>query len=632
MSQKIAILDAGAQYGKVIDRRVRELQVESVILPMNTPASQLSEYSAVIISGGPESVYDASAPEYDPGILKLKVPVLGICYGMQLMVHALGGKVEKKDIREDGPSTVTVETHSVLFTGMESVQKVLLTHGDTVDQLPEGFRAIATSADGLMAAIENVDRKLYGVQFHPEVDLTEHGQDIFKHFLFEISGLKGDFTLADRMETAIAYLKKTVGEKQVLVLVSGGVDSTVTAALLAKALPPERIFALHIDSGFMRQDESKKVEQALAQLGLNLRVIDASQTFFNATTIIDGQPTIPLKQTLKPEEKRKIIGDTFIKVAEQAIADWNLNPDNVVLAQGTLRPDLIESASQLASGKAHTIKTHHNDTGLVRQLRAAGKVVEPLQDYHKDEVRVLGKQLGLADELVWRQPFPGPGLAIRILCADEPFQTPDFAELQTKLETLVADPAVGGAGPGYMAHLLPVRTVGVQGDGRTFSYLCALSSQKSEAQPDWHKLQELARMIPKKLHQVNRVVYVFGEPVTKHPTQITPTKLTPDVIDQLRAADEAVNQTLLKYDLIRTLSQVPVTLFPVTFGQQGKRSVGIRTFITNDFMTGVPALPGQEIPEAAVAEMVEQVLKTTPNIARVVYDLTSKPPGTTEWE
>jgi GMP synthase (glutamine-hydrolysing) len=262
---------------------------------------------------------------------------------------------------------------------------------------------------------------------------------------------------------------------------------------------------------------------------------------------------------------------------------------------------------------------------LVRQLRAAGKVIEPLQDYHKDEVRELGKQLGLADELVWRQPFPGPGLAIRILCADEPFQTDDFAELQTKLEGLVEN-------TGYAAHLLPVRTVGVQGDGRTFSYLCGLSSLQTEAQPNWQKLQELARMIPKKLHQVNRVVYIFGEPVTEHPTQITPTKLVQEVIDQMRAADEAVNQTLLKFDLIRSLSQVPVTLFPVNFGQEGKRSVGIRTFITNDFMTGVPALPGQEIPEQAVTEMVEQILQTTSNVARVVYDLTSKPPGTTEWE
>lgn len=625
MSQKVAILDAGAQYGKVIDRRVRELQVESVILPMSTKAEQLAEYQAVIISGGPESVYSESAPSYDPALLELKIPVLGICYGMQLMVHALGGKVEKKAIREDGPSTVTLVPDSKLFAGLDMVQKVLLTHGDTVDQLPVGFRAIAHSADGLLAAIENTDKQLYGVQFHPEVDLTEQGQAMFKHFLFEIAGLQPSFTLADRMETAIEYIKKSVGKKQVLVLVSGGVDSTVTAALLAKALPPEQIFALHIDSGFMRQDESKKVEQALAQLGLNLRVVDAAQAFFTGSTNIDDIQTLPLNQTISPEEKRKIIGDTFMKVAEQAVADWQLDPSNVVLAQGTLRPDLIESASQLASGKAHTIKTHHNDTGLVRQLRSEGKVIEPLQDYHKDEVRVLGKQLGLADELVWRQPFPGPGLAIRILCADQPFQTEDFAELQTQLTTLVTDSS-------FNAHLLPVRTVGVQGDGRTFSYLCGLSSKTSQTQPNWVELQDLARMIPKKLHQVNRVVYVFGEPITEQPTQITPTLLTPDVIDQLRVADEVVNQVLLKFDLIRTLSQVPVTLFPVTFGQDGKRSVGIRTFITNDFMTGVPALPGQEIPLAAVAEMVEQIQTKTPNLARVVYDLTSKPPGTTEWE
>jgi GMP synthase (glutamine-hydrolysing) len=622
MNQKVVILDAGAQYGKVIDRRVRELQVESVILPMATPARELTEYQAIIISGGPESVYDDNAPSYDPALLDLHIPILGICYGMQLMVHALGGVVEKKAIREDGPSTITIQPSSALFAGMEPLQKVLLTHGDTVDQVAPGFTVTATSEDGLIAGIEHLDKKMYGVQFHPEVDLTQEGQTIFKHFLYDIAGFKGDFTLSDRMETAIAYIQQTVGDKQVLVLVSGGVDSTVTAALLAKALPAERIFALHVDSGFMRHQESHKVEQALAQLGLNLRVVDASQTFYQATTMIDGRQTLPLNQTTNPEEKRKIIGDTFIKVAEQAVADWQLNPDQVVLAQGTLRPDLIESASQLASGKAHTIKTHHNDTGLVRQLRAAGKVIEPLQDYHKDEVRELGKKLGLSDELVWRQPFPGPGLAIRILCAEEPYVTPDYQTVQDQLDELVIN-----SDSGLSAHLLPVRTVGVQGDGRTFSYLCGLSGTA-----DWPKLHQLARQIPKRVHQVNRVVYVWGDAITQPPTQITPTTLTPEVIEQLRQADEIVNQVLLKYDLIRVLSQVPVISFPVTFGQSGQRAIGIRTFITNDFMTGVPALPGQEIQEDIIREMVERVLAEVSGISRVVYDLTSKPPGTTEWE
>lgn len=620
MINKVAILDAGAQYGKVIDRRVRELNVDTEILPMDTPASQLADYRAIIISGGPESVYDTNAPKYDPQLLTLGIPMLGICYGMQLMVHALGGVVEKKSIREDGPSSINLQPESQFFEGLATPQPVLLTHGDTVEQVAPGFLITAHSSDGLIAAIENVDKKMYGVQFHPEVDLTTNGQAMFKHFLYEIAGFTGDFTLADRMETAISYIQETVGDKQVLVLVSGGVDSTVTAALLVKALPADRIFALHVDSGFMRQDESTGVAAALKQLGLNLRVVDAAEIFYHATTIINDQEVGPLNQVTDPEEKRKIIGDTYIKVAEQAIADWQLNPDNVVLAQGTLRPDLIESASSLASSKAHTIKTHHNDTGLVRQLRQAGKVIEPLQDYHKDEVRMLGQQLGLADELVWRQPFPGPGLAIRILCADQPYRTAEFDQAEAALQTLVANTDIS-------AHLVPVRTVGVQGDGRTFSYLCALSGPAR-----WETLFDLAKQIPKKIHQVNRVVYVFGESIDQQVTDITPTHLTPDVIDQLRIADQIVNTSLYENDLIKTLSQVPVISFPCGFGEAGKRSIGIRTFITNDFMTGVPAIPGKQLPELVLQAMVKAIATTVPGIARVAYDLTSKPPGTTEWE
>lgn len=620
MINKVAILDAGAQYGKVIDRRVRELNVDTEILPMDTPANQLADYQAIIISGGPESVYDANAPKYDPELLTLNIPMLGICYGMQLMVHALGGTVEKKSIREDGPSSITIKPGSKFFEGLDATQPVLLTHGDTVEQVAPGFIVTAHSADGLIAAIENVGKKMYGVQFHPEVDLTTNGQAMFKHFLYDIAGFTGDFTLADRMETAISYIQKSVGDKKVLVLVSGGVDSTVTAALLAKALPAERIFALHVDSGFMRQDESVGVAEALKHLGLNLKVVNAAETFFQATTMINDREVGPLNQVTDPEEKRKIIGDTYIKVAEQAIADLQLNPDEVVLAQGTLRPDLIESASSLASNKAHTIKTHHNDTGLVRQLRQAGKVIEPLQDYHKDEVRMLGQQLGLSDELVWRQPFPGPGLAIRILCADEPYHTADFDQAEQALQNLVTD-------TGISAHLVPVRTVGVQGDGRTFSYLCALSGTA-----DWEVLFDLAKQIPKKVHQVNRVVYVFGEPIKEKITDITPTHLTPDVIDQLREANQIVNTFLYEHDLIKALSQVPVISFPCGFGEAGKRSIGIRTFVTNDFMTGVPAVPGQQMPEAVLEAMVEEISRKVPGIARVAYDLTSKPPGTTEWE
>lgn len=614
----VAILDAGAQYGKVIDRRVRELSIESVLLPFDTPAADLKKYRAIILSGGPESVYSPNAPKFDKAIFELGIPLLGICYGMQLVNSVFGGTVKRKDRREDGECVITVQSDSHLFQNLETDQQVLMSHGDTVDQVAEGFTVTADS-DGLIAAIENSDKQIFGVQFHPEVDLSKNGKQVLANFLLKIAQVPADFSVTDRKVDAVQRLQAQVGERQVLVLVSGGVDSAVCAALLRQALKPEQIIALHIDHGFMRQDESLKVVAALRDIGLDVISVDASQTFAQATTKINGVETLPLSQVTSPEEKRKIIGDTFVKVTEQELAKLDLDLERVFLVQGTLRPDLIESASKLASSKADTIKTHHNDTQLIRELRDRGRVIEPLSEYHKDEVRELGAQLGLPTELVWRQPFPGPGLAIRVLCADQPYLTDTYQNTQQKLQEFV--------GSELTASLLPVRTVGVQGDGRTYSYLAGLSGDAN-----WPQLFELARQIPRHIHEVNRVVYIFGEQLKTVPPTITPTYLQRDVLDQLRAADEIVNKLLLKYDLIRTLSQVPVVLFPVDFGEDGKRSIGIRTFITNDFMTGVPALPGDVMPLAALTEMVEQILANDQSIARVVYDLTSKPPGTTEWE
>jgi len=611
---KIAILDAGAQYGKVIDRKVRELQVESEIVPMAIPAEELKNYKAIIISGGPESVYGEDAPSYDRDIFSLGIPVLGICYGLQLINFVMGGKVEKKDIREDGQQDITVDTDSLLFKGLSNKQTVLLSHGDSVDErsIAPDFKGIAYSG-GLVAGIAHKEKKLYGVQFHPEVDLTTNGKKILANFLFEIAELPATYTMEDRIEKAVSYIRETVGEKKVLVLVSGGVDSTVCAALLHKALGKDRVVALHIDNGFMRKDESLKVKNALEKIGIDLHVVDASEDFYNGKTTVHGKEIGPLKETIHPEEKRNIIGDMFMRVAEKALQEFELQ--ETFLVQGTLRPDLIESASALASGKADTIKTHHNDTGLVRELREKGRVIEPLQDYHKDEVRELGRRLGLPAEIVGRQPFPGPGLAVRIICAEKPYvtslQNKDLQEFNTSK---------------IHATLLPIQTVGVQGDGRSYSHLVGLSGKK-----DWDELFKIAKEIPKRMHQVNRVVYVFGDKI-EEVDDITPTKPSVDVINQLRLADDIVNQVLFEYDLVSKLSQVPVILFPIGFGVTGNRSIAIRTFITNDFMTGVPAVPGKDIPEEALQKMVSRILDEVPGISRVVYDLTAKPPGTTEWE
>ncbi len=614
---RVAILDAGAQYGKVIDRRVRNLMVHSELLPLDAPYEELEGYGAFILSGGPESVYHERAPQPDPRIWESGKPILGICYGMQLINQAFGGTVEPKAIREDGHFAIKIEQASPLFSGLDESQNVLMSHGDSIDGLAEGFRPIGSS-DGILAAIADERRQIYGVQFHPEVDLTDHGVDMISNFLFGVAELEADYDIRSRQEEAIRYIRQTVGDRQVLTFASGGVDSTVCATLVAEAMPPERVHVVHVDTGFMRFRESETVKKALAGTGVDMHVVDAEEQFSNATTEIDGRPTTPLQETTDPEIKRRIIGDTFMKVMDRVVAELELDPQNTVLAQGTLRPDLIESASELASSRAAVIKTHHNDTQLVRELRAAGRVIEPLHELHKDEVRKLGEELGLPTELVWRQPFPGPGLAIRLLCAREPYMTASFQPLSEALEQF-NDCDIS-------AHLLPVRTVGAQGDGRSYSYLAALSGKA-----DWPRLLEKARSIPKQLHDVNRVVYVFGNKLEAPVETITPTLPSREAIEQLRRADWHVNEVLRKYGLQESLSQVPVVSFPIDFGVPGSRSIGIRTFMTHDFMTGVPAVPGADIPEAALREMVERTLSVE-GVARVAYDLTSKPPGTTEWE
>uniref|UniRef100_A0A914N0D3 GMP synthase (glutamine-hydrolyzing) n=1 Tax=Meloidogyne incognita TaxID=6306 RepID=A0A914N0D3_MELIC len=650
--EKVAILDFGAQYGKLIDRRVRECNVYSSILPFDTKMEQLlrDKYSAIIISGGPNSVYVDNSPLYDSAIFNGQLPVLGICYGFQLINKHFGGNVCLHARREDGRILIKIDPQSEIFNGLQADQNVLLTHGDgvTKDSIPpNGFRIIAMSGE-FVAGIEQVEKRIFGLQFHPEVDLTENGTSILSNFLRRVCRLTCRYTFLNREHKCIELIRQTVGDKHVLVLCSGGVDSTVCAALCIKALGSEKVHAIHIDNGFMRYNESSSIIKSLSAIGLVVNRFDFLTEFLNARIIDKGVETLPLKFVTCPEHKRKIIGDTFIRCKDAAIEKLGLYNDDLYLVQGTLRPDLIESASQIASGCANVIKTHHNDSALVRELRDLGKVVEPLQDFHKDEVRELGRTLGLPEAIVNRHPFPGPGLAIRILCAEVPFICENFDATQNQLRSIVSN-----FSPNFDCILLPIRAVGVQGDRRSYSYVAALTFCKKDEPIPWDKIHYLAKILPNEVKNVNRVVFVFHETTTNLIKDITVTHINEATIEIIQKADKIVYQTLrgldsldnpnpLLKDSLKCIEQMPVVLVPIHFNRfytlpqvfpSTKRSIVLRPFLTRDFMTGEPAIPGKDIPFETIMEMVRRIEEEMPTtISRVMIDMTAKPPGTTEWE
>jgi GMP synthase (glutamine-hydrolysing) len=506
-TQSIVVLDFGAQYSQLIARRIREFNVFSVVLPFNASAEEIRSYLPVgiILSGGPSSVYDKEAPHADNKIFGFGVPVLGICYGLQFMVYALGGKVRPATKREYGHTQVEVKaTESRLFAGLPSNLSVWMSHGDEAEQLPSGFALTAESANAV-AAIENSEQKLWAVQFHPEVHHTPLGKDILRNFALNICGAQPTWTAQHFIESTVAQVKQQVGAGRALCALSGGVDSSVAATLVDRALRGEkgnsRLTCVFVNNGVLRKNEFEKVQQNLRdKLGLHLVAVDATRRFL-----------AKLSGVIDPEKKRKIIGNEFIAVFEEQAQRIEKEEGPVEwLVQGTLYPDVIESRS--VRGPSQVIKTHHNVGGLPETMQL--KLIEPLKDLFKDEVRKIGRDLGMPEDILQRQPFPGPGLAVRILgeVTEERLRI-----LRDCDEIVVGEIKKAGLYSEIwqsFAVLLPVMSVGVMGDQRTYAYTCAIRAVHSEdgMTADWvtlpyEVLKTLSSRIVNEVKGVNRVVY-----------------------------------------------------------------------------------------------------------------------------
>ena len=494
----IIILDFGSQYTQLIARRIREMNIFSEILPFNAPVEEIKKHNpkGIIFSGGPASVYEPNAPKPDERVYELGLPILGICYGLQVLTEHFGGKVIKADRHEYGKAELEVINDDDLFYGLPKKMDVWMSHGDKVVELPEGFEPIARTENSPFASIRNKEKKIRGVQFHPEVSHTPNGKEILKNFAVRIAGCRQDWTMGNFINEKIKEIRKEVGDKKVICALSGGVDSSVAAVLVHKAIG-DNLTCIFVDNGLLRKGEREQVEKTFREnFHIPLIVVNAKDKFLSA-----------LNGITDPEKKRKIIGNLFIEIFEE---EAKKIPDVEYLVQGTLYPDVIESVS--VKGPSAVIKTHHNVGGLPERMNL--KLIEPLRELFKDEVRQLGKELGLPDEIVYRQPFPGPGLAIRIIGEVNEKDLEILREADAILLEEIKKAGFYNKLWQSFAVLLPIQTVGVMGDYRTYEKVIAIRAVNSldGMTADWAKLpyellDRIMRRIINEVEGVNRVVY-----------------------------------------------------------------------------------------------------------------------------
>jgi GMP synthase (glutamine-hydrolysing) len=573
---QIVVLDAGGQYCHLIARKVRDLGVYAEVRPSETPAAAIAFAKGIIISGGPSSVYDPGSPTVDAGIFAQGQAVMGICYGQQLMAHLLGGQVRKGEKGEYGLATLELdETTDPLFAGLGGRQQIWMSHRDVVGVLPEGFSAPGRTETCAMAAIAAPQRKLYGLQFHPEVVHTARGKEYLANFLFRVCGCRKDWNPRHRVPMLEREIRECVGDRNVFFFVSGGVDSSVAFTLATRALGHDRVRGVYVDTGLMREGETEFVQRMAG-----IAVEHAEERFLGA-----------LAGVTDPERKRHIIGEEFVRVQERVIQSRSLMDEHWILGQGTIYPDTIESGG---TDKASVIKTHHNRVAGIQALIQSGRIVEPLKSFYKDEVREIGRELGLAAELLDRHPFPGPGLAIRCLCSelDAPVRaTPDGV-------------------------VIPVHSVGVQGDSRSYAPVLAIDTLDHAR----------ATALINRVSGVNRVIASVETRVPMAEMRVRACWLSPERIARLRRADAIVRRLSHESDYDRRVWQFPVILIPLGT-EEAPDSIVLRPVDSVDGMTAQSVAMEEDLLRKMCAEVM-----AVDGIAGVFYDLTHKPPGTIEWE
>ena len=604
---KIAVVDFGGQFCHLIATKIRKLDVLAEIKDPCDPLDSFKEYKGIVLSGSPALASAGEGSQFTEGLLDLELPIIGFCFGHQEIAKHYGGQVEHT-AREYGFAKLQIYEQAEIFHGLGPEEQVWMSHGDSVTELGEGFIELASSTIGdgrpphRNAAIAHPGLKRYGFQYHPEVDDTVHGLEMLSNFVFRICGCRPTWKIDDYVAEQMEAIRREAGERSVFLLASGGVDSTVTARLIEKALGASRLQLLHIDNGLMRKGESRRVVDRFREYGMgeNLHFIDASETFLQA-----------LAGVTEPERKRQIIGTTFIDVFNSEAQRLDL--EGFMLGQGTIYPDTIETG-----GTKHSdvIKTHHNRVDIVEQMIAEGRVIEPLRELYKSEVRELGKQLEISDDLLYRHPFPGPGLGIRVLCAaDGEPEGYDPQGAGAQLKPLLEPSGLEGL-------LLPVRSVGVKADLRSYEFPVLLHGPGAE----WQTLTRLAGRICQEVPGVNRGIYNLLDeaPVS---AEVQPGGITLPRLDLLRELDQLVMDGLRRHGLMADIWQCPTVLVPLAINSKGSELAVVRPILSERGMTAAPS----PLPDALIDEL-RQAVKAFPEVSGLAIDVTSKPPSTIEWE